>query len=117
MRNSDYQCYLGVVQELRRTLTDQLGEWYAGDRSDLRAGSVLGVAVALSRMRYGRSVEHEIDQVRKPAHLRNRRRGLPCSCGTIRACASLPEPHETHLATLLGDYEDDELDDSWRDGE
>lgn len=100
-RNGEYQGYLDTVESLRRALTHQLAEWYAGDRSDLRAGGVLAVAVALSHLRYGRSVSHEIDVVRKAAHLRNRRAGLPCSCGTIRACVRMSEPHETHLAAFL----------------
>lgn len=107
MRNGEYQGYLATVQELRVTLSYQLAEWYAGDRSDFRAGSVLGVASALARLRYGQTVEHEIAQVKKAAHTRNRQQGLPCSCGTIRACPPLPGPQETHLIALLGRYKVD----------
>ena len=74
----------------------------------MRCGAVLGIAFALSQLRYGRCVGHEIEQVRKAAHLRNWRLGLPCSCGTIRACESLPEPHETGLGWLLGEHEGEE---------
>lgn len=115
IRSAEYQGYLSTVQDLRRTLTAQLAEWYAGDRSDLRAGAVLGVAIALAALRYGRSVEHEIRLVRKPAHLRNRRAGRSCSCGTTRGCSVIPGPHERHLDFLLERFADDT--DSYNDEE
>jgi hypothetical protein len=70
---------------------------------------VLGQAELLGSLPYGRGVRDEIERVRPDAHRVNRRRGLACSCGTIRACPPEPTPDEVY-PTDTG-YDDD---DDWR---
>lgn len=120
MRNGEYDGYLITVRDLRRTLRDELAQWYAGDRSEFRAGSVVGLVMGLSALRYGRDYQGELAIVRKDAHMKNREAGLACSCGTIKACPALPDPVELYLTTIRDepcvayDYSEE---DEWAEGE
>jgi len=116
VRNDEYQGYLRTVADLRRLLGAELAEWYAGERTELHAGVVLGLCGGLSSLRYGRSPAYELDQVRKDAHRINRQLGRSCSCGTIKACPREPDPLDLYLRADDEEYfEDDEIldDSSW----
>jgi hypothetical protein len=111
MRNGEYEGYLGVVAESRRMLTEHLASWFAGDRTELRAGMVLGQAELLGRLRYGRGTSDEIEKARPGAHRINRRQGLACSCGTIRACPTEPTPDEIYLESADDYWDGEEFED------